>query len=63
MRVYMEPAEFVTEYGRALATQDWSKVAPLMHADVCVTFSSGAVHQGIDAVQKAFEGELCRDQE
>ena len=39
---------------RALATQDWSAVAPLVHPQACVTFSSGAVHEGKDAVGAAY---------
>lgn len=49
-----KPEDFVEEYERALATQDWSAVAPLVHRDACVTFSSGAVHVGKDAVGAAF---------
>ncbi|MFN7971175.1 MAG: hypothetical protein U0166_02320 [Acidobacteriota bacterium] len=38
-----KPEDFVEEYERALATQDYA-VAPLVHRDACVTFSSGAAH-------------------
>ncbi len=55
----MQPNEFVLEYERALATQDWSAVEPLMHEDVCVTFSSGTVHRGLTEVQQAFEGNFA----
>ncbi|MDF1839550.1 MAG: nuclear transport factor 2 family protein, partial [Planctomycetota bacterium] len=55
----MNPQQFVSEYEAALATQDWTAVEPLMHKDVCVTFSSGAVHRGLIAVQKAFEGNFA----
>lgn len=50
----MKPEDFVAEYERALATQDWSAVAPLIHPQACVTFSSGAVHIGKDAVGAAY---------
>ncbi len=50
----MKPEDFVAEYERALATQDWSAVAPLVHPQACVTFSSGAVHEGKDAVGAAY---------
>ena len=46
---------FVDAYQAALATQRWELVDPLMHADACVTFSSGEVHRGKDAVRAAFE--------
>lgn len=50
----MKPEQFVTAYGRALATQDWNAVAPLVHPRACVTFSSGAVHEGKEAVGAAY---------
>jgi uncharacterized protein (TIGR02246 family) len=50
----MTPEDFVQAYERALATQDWKAVAPLVHPDACVTFSSGAVHDGKDAVGAAY---------
>ncbi len=51
----MTPEEFIKNYEQALANQDWSRVQPLMHVDVCVTFSNGAVHKGMIEVRKAFE--------
>ena len=51
----MTPEEFIKNYEQALSTQDWSRVQPLMHEDVCVTFSNGAVHKGMIEVRKAFE--------
>jgi ketosteroid isomerase-like protein len=51
----MTPEEFVTEYERALGTQSWVAVEPLIHDDACVTFSTGAVHKGKQAVQAAYE--------
>jgi len=51
----MEPEEFILAYERALATQDWTQVEPLIHNDACVTFSNGTVHKGKDEVRRAFE--------
>ena len=51
----MTPDDFVRGYEAALASQRWSEVDPLVHDDVCVTFSSGAVHKGRAAVRRAFE--------
>ena len=51
----MQPEEFIRAYETALASQDWRRVEPLVHADACVTFSNGAVHKGKAEVQKAFE--------
>ncbi len=50
----MKPDDFVAAYERALATQDWSTVAPLVHPDACITFSSGAVHEGRDSIGAAY---------
>jgi ketosteroid isomerase-like protein len=51
----MTPDEFLHRYERALATQQWSAVDPLVHRDACVSFSNGAVHKGKPAVRAAFE--------
>lgn len=51
----MNPETFIEEYEAALATQDWRQVAPLVHAEACVTFSSGSVYIGKEAVRHAFE--------
>ena len=51
----MNPEKFVEKYEAALATQDWQQVAPLVHPEACVTFSSGSVHIGKTAVRQAFE--------
>jgi len=53
-RPTMQPEEFIHAYEKALATQDWRQVEPLVHADTCVTFSNGTVHKGKAEVQKAF---------
>lgn len=51
----MAPEQFIQSYSAALATQQWRQVEPLIHANACVTFSTGAVHKGIDAIKKAYE--------
>lgn len=51
----MTPEEFVGSYEQALRTHDWTMVDPLVHEDACVTFSTGTVHKGKAAVQRAFE--------
>lgn len=55
----MSPEEFIDLYGRALATQRWAPVDPLIHDDACVTFSTGAVHKGKVAVRAAFEANFA----
>jgi ketosteroid isomerase-like protein len=47
--------EFIDSYRNALATQRWASVEPLVHADACVTFSTGDVHRGKEAARAAFE--------
>jgi ketosteroid isomerase-like protein len=49
------PEGFLSRYEAASASQDWNRVAPLVHDDVSVTFSDGSVYIGIKEVQKAFE--------
>lgn len=49
------PEDFIKEYEAALATQDWAKVEPLIHAKACVTFSDGTVHQEKQAIKLAYE--------
>ena len=51
----MIPEEFIQAYEQALASQDWSRVDPLVHEDICVTFSNGSVHKGKPEVKTAFE--------
>ena len=50
----MTSEEFVQAWEAALATQDWSRVEPLVHPAACVTFSNGTSHRGREAVQAAF---------
>jgi ketosteroid isomerase-like protein len=51
----MTAEEFVNLYEQALATQRWTSVEPLIHEDASVTFSTGTVHKGKEAVRSAFE--------
>ena len=51
----MTAEEFISLYEQALATQRWTSVEPLIHEDASVTFSTGAVHKGKEAVHSAFE--------
>lgn len=51
----MTPDDFLRQYEHALRSQQWSRVAPLIHENACVTFSTGQVHKGKPAVQRAFE--------
>ncbi len=46
---------FPAAYEAALRSQRWERVAPFIHDEACVTFSTGAVHRGKTAVQRAFE--------
>ena len=50
----MTPQDLMEAYAQALASQEWNNVAPLMHEDVCVTFSSGTF-KGKEEVRKVFE--------
>jgi len=49
----MNPDDFLQRYEAALATQDWERVEPLMHPDVCVTFNDGT-YRGKSAVEQTF---------
>ncbi len=51
----MNPETFIKKYEAALKSQKWEIVKPLMHNEVCVTFSTGAVHKGIAQVKQAYE--------
>lgn len=50
----MNPEDFIPDYERALASQDWNLVDPLVHDVACVTFSTGSIHKGKPEVKKAF---------
>ena len=50
----MTSENFVAAYGKAIASQDWDNVTPLMHANCSVTFSDGSLHQGKKEVEVAF---------
>lgn len=61
----MTPESFVASYEEALATQQWAKVDPLLHANCTVTFSNGSCHQGKKKVRSAFQKnfDLIQDEE
>lgn len=50
----MTPQQTLKDYEAALSSQQWSAVEPLMHEDVCVTFTNGTF-KGINEVQGIFE--------
>lgn len=54
----MTPQNLMQEYEKALASQEWGNVEPLMHNDVCVTFSTGTF-KGKQEVQQAFENNFA----
>ncbi|MGI9280352.1 MAG: DUF4440 domain-containing protein [Endozoicomonas sp.] len=49
----MSPQDFIKSYESALASQNWNHIAPLLHTDICVTFSDGT-YKGIEAVKSVF---------
>ncbi|TVR50583.1 MAG: DUF4440 domain-containing protein [Puniceicoccaceae bacterium] len=49
----MTPEHFISAYEQALASQDWDKVAPLVHEDCVATFSSGT-YKGKGEVEGVF---------
>ncbi len=51
----MKPEDFIKAYETALATQDWKAVEPLIAEEASVTFSSGVVNKGKQAIKAAFE--------
>lgn len=51
----MNTQQFIADYKTALASQNWKVVEPLIHPDCCVTFSTGSVHKGIEAIKAAYE--------
>jgi len=51
----MKPKDFIKQYEKALATQDWNEVSSLIHENATVIFSNGAIHEGKAKVQMAFE--------
>ncbi|MDW5416904.1 nuclear transport factor 2 family protein [Iodobacter sp. CM08] len=44
--------QLLSDYKQALATQDWHKVAPLIHQDACFIFSEGT-YLGKAAIEAA----------
>ena len=61
----MKPEKFITSYEKALATQSWKEVDPLLLANCTVTFSNGSCHQGKEKVRDAFQNnfDLISDEE
>ena len=55
----MTVEEFLHAYEKALASQQWARVEPLVHEDACVTFSDGTVHIGKAAVRRAYEANFA----
>lgn len=51
----MTPEKFILSYQKALASQEWSVIDPLISEDATVTFSSRSVHVGKEKVRTAFE--------
>jgi hypothetical protein len=51
----MKPEEFIADYKTALTRQNWDRVEPLIHTNACVTFSTGSVHKGIEAIKTSYE--------
>ena len=51
----MKQEDFIAAYEKALASQDWKTVEPLISDQACVTFSDGTVHREKQNVQSAFE--------
>lgn len=50
----MTPHQLLKAYEAALCSQQWSPVEPLMHDDICVTFTNGTF-KGLKEVQGIFE--------
>lgn len=51
----MTPIDFITAYGAALSSQDWARVAPLIHAEAVIHFSTGGEHRGIESIGAAYQ--------
>ena len=51
----MTPEDFIRSYEKALGTQDWNAVKPLIHENATVIFSNGSIHEGKSKVKTAFE--------
>ena len=49
----MTAQDHLKTYEKALATQQWENIAPLMHPDISVTFNNGT-YKGIAEVEGAF---------
>lgn len=51
----VDPTEFLERYEKALATQDWKSVAPLIDDNASVIFSDGSMFKGKEAIKAAYE--------
>jgi hypothetical protein len=58
----LSPQDTLKKYELALASQDWQSVEPLMHEDVCVTFSNGT-YNGLNEVRGVFKSNFASIQE
>ena len=58
-----DPSDFISAYESALESQQWEKVAPLIHDNCVATFNNGT-YVGKAAVKKAFTStfELIQDE-
>ncbi|WP_136443476.1 nuclear transport factor 2 family protein [Pacificoceanicola onchidii] len=51
----MDVRDFLKRYEAALASQDWAQVSPLIHGSARVVFSDGSVHEGLGAIERAYQ--------
>lgn len=58
------PEDFIKQYEKALSTQSWEIVEPLIHSDCVATFTSGT-YRGKDQVEEIFRKnfELIQNEE
>ena len=49
------PKEFIEQYEKALGTQNWDIVAPLIDEQASVIFSDGSMYRGKDSIRAAYE--------
>lgn len=50
----MSPSDFIAAYSAALSSQDWEQVAPLMHPEAFISFSTGGEYRGLGAIGAAY---------
>lgn len=51
----MTVEDFIKRYEKALATQKWENVSPLIHEKCVVTFSNGNRYYGKEQIEQAFQ--------